>query len=188
METDSGGMLEFSWDVSRLHDTEYASPSQSCLKEGKHNSEQSAKIYSESQIKELEHSLTELKQLSENRDLWSHQRWYAGREYSFRQASVQEEIEVNTKEGWDSLQAGNGAIVGSVLTFVFFVKRHLNKHLDFATKRSMGQFEEAVKGHLHQMLDRLEGSMKTPDAQNAITELGPLLECWRKSFHHVTHV
>lgn len=97
---------------------------------------------------------------------------------------MQKEIEINTKEGWDSLQAGNGAIVGSVLTFVFFVKQHLNKHLDFATKRSMGQFEEAVKGHLHQMLDRLEGLMKTPDARNAITELGPLPEYWRKSFHN----
>ena len=88
---------------------------------------------------------------------------------------MQTEIEI-TREGWDSLQAGNGAIVGSVLTFVFFVKRYLNKHLDDRTKRSMGQFEEAVKGHLHQMLDRLEGSMKTPDARNAITELGPLPE------------
>ena len=95
------------------------------------------------------------------------------------------EIEINTKEGWDSLQAGNGAIVGSVLTFVFFVKQHLNKHLDDRTKRSMGQFEEAVRGHLRQMLDRLEDSMKTQDARNAITELGPLLKYWRKSFHHV---
>ena len=151
-------------------------PSQSCLKEEKHNSEQSAKIYSEIQIKELEQSLTELKQRSESWHLWWYERAYAKQEYSFRQASVQTEIEINTREGWDSLQAGNGAIVGSVLTFVFFVKRHLNKHLDERTKRSMGQLEEAVKGHLHQMLDRLEGSMKTPDARNAITELGPLPE------------
>ncbi len=98
---------------------------------------------------------------------------------------MHKEIETNTREGWASLQAGNGAIVGSVLTFVFFVKKHLNKHLDDRTKRCMGQFEEAVKGHLHHMLDRLEGSMKTPDGQNAITELGPLLEYWRESFHHV---
>ena len=150
------------------------------MKEEKHNFEQSAKIYSETQIKELDHSLTELKQRSESCRLWWYQRWCAQEEYSFRQASAQREIEINTREGWDSLQAGNGAIVGSVLTFVLFVKQHLNKHLDFPTKRSMGQFEEAVKGHLHHMLDRLEGSMKTPDARNAITELGHLLEYWRK--------
>lgn len=142
------------------------------------------KLYSEEDIKDVQERLNSLKALARPPSLWNSMASMAGlfstsnpsdertrasyeKQYQHERDNLQEQIQTNTKKGSDEFQSSNHVVVGSVLTFICRVKKHLGQHLNQTTKGMMDSFEANVQQSLKQKLDLLIALMGKQDAKNA---------------------
>ena len=82
-------------------------------------------------------------------------------EYVIQKSTVQKEVTEVSREGLKEMLAHNPELAGKYLNIIFFVRKHLDAHLETATRSEIQTFEAAAKDSLNGKLSNLQSLMSS---------------------------